>query len=209
MEKGRFSPGSPIRFLALGDSYTIGESVPPGESWPFQLVRLAAENGIAMDPLIIAKTGWTTDELLEGISETNPAGVYELVSLLIGVNNLYRERPGESFRAEFRVLLDLSLRFAGSEERNVVVLSIPDWGATPFAEGKDRERISRITDEFNQVCREEARSKHVHYIDVTGISRMGLNDASLITTDGLHPSGAMYSRWVEKVFHEMFIDQKR
>jgi len=210
VKPGKPSREAPIRFLALGDSYTIGESVKPGESWPFQLVRFARDHGIAIDPpTIIAKTGWTTDELLEGIRAASPAGLYQLVSLLIGVNNLYRERSSEVFRAEFRALLDLSLELAGAREEDVVVLSIPDWGATPFAEGKDRDRISRVTDEFNDVCREEALSSSVHYIDVTGFSRMGLDDVSLLTADGLHPSGAMYSLWVEKVFHSVFLDQNR
>ncbi len=199
-----------MSFLALGDSYTIGEAVRPDESWPFQLVRYAKSHGVEIHPpVIIAKTGWTTDELLGGIRETKPTGLYQIVSLLIGVNNLYRERSSQEFRSEFRLLLNIALQFGDPTDRNVVVLSIPDWGSTPFAEGKDRGRISKVTDEFNAVCREEAIGLNVSFVDVTPLSRRGLDDRSLLTTDGLHPSGAMYSLWVEEVFSTAFSDQKK
>jgi lysophospholipase L1-like esterase len=195
----------PIRFLALGDSYTIGEAVPLEESWPYQLVRIAASRGISLDlPVMVAKTGWTTDELLEGIRMAQPEGPFDLVSLLTGVNNLYRERPVDNFRIEFRTLLEKALHFAGERPDHVVVLSIPDWGATPFAEGKDRMSISGITDDFNEVCRNEAKARNVHYIDVTGISRRGLAEGSLLTIDRLHPSGAMYALWAGAVCDALF-----
>jgi len=200
----------PIRFLALGDSYTIGEAVEPEESWPHQLVGMAGARGITIDPpVVIAKTGWTTNELLDGIRLASPEGPYGLVSLLIGVNNLYRGWSLEHFRTEFRVLLQKALQLTGNTSGAVAVISIPDWGATPFAEGKDRAQISRVTDEFNDVCRNEALSEGVHFIDVTGISRMGIADEALLTTDRLHPSAAMYSRWARLVCNSVFPDKKR
>ena len=196
----------PRRFLALGDSYTIGELVPPQDRWPVQLTTLARTQGIEIgNPEIIAKTGWTTDELIAGIRLEPPHGVFDLVSLLIGVNNLYRGRPADEFRSEFRILLHDALRFANAKHDRVVVLSIPDWGATPFAEGRDRAAISALTDEFNGICQDEARVCAVHYVDVTEISRAGLTDRSLLTTDNLHPSERMYQLWAGKVFDKIAI----
>jgi lysophospholipase L1-like esterase len=199
------SSGPPLRFLALGDSYTAGEGVDPKDSWPVQFVDLlrGAERDVS-EPVIIAKTGWTTDELLAAVAVTDLAQSFELVSLLIGVNNLYRGRTPENYRVEFRTLLNLAVRFAGGRNRNVVVLSIPDWGATPFAEGKDRARIARDTDLFNALNRTEAAAQEVHYVDITGESRNGLQHPSLLTTDGLHPSGEMYAAWARLVAREMF-----
>jgi lysophospholipase L1-like esterase len=197
----------PIRFLALGDSYTIGEAVRPEEGWPYQLVKCAGVHSIRMKaPMIIARTGWTTGDLIDGIRHAYPHGHFGLVSLLIGVNNLYRGWPLETFRTEFRALLGTALGFAGHKATATVVLSIPDWGATPFAEGRDRDQISRTTDEFNGVCRNEAHAKNVHYVDVTGISRKGLDDPGLLATDGLHPSGRMYALWAEAVRNTLFPD---
>lgn len=189
-----------LRFLALGDSYTIGESVPPEEGWPYQLVRLAAGRGIRIaEPHIVAKTGWTTDELIEAIAATPIHGPFDLVSLLVGVNNLYRNRPVEEFRTGFEALLTLAVQFADGKPGRVRVLSIPDWGATPFAEGNDREEIRRTTDRFNAVCREEASRSGAHYIDVTESSRKGLKEPAMLTTDKLHPSGRMYHGWAAAV----------
>lgn len=187
-----------MRFLALGDSYTIGESVDPGERWTVQLARLLREQGFDLEEVdIIATTGWTTDELAEGIKRAGPQGTYELVSLLIGVNNQYRGRPLEEYREQFRGLLDQAMTFAGHEPGRVLVLSIPDWGVTPYAEGRDRAQIAREIDAFNAVNRDEALWAGARYVDVTSVSRMAAADAALIADDGLHPSGLMHREWAE------------
>lgn len=188
----------PLRFLALGDSYTIGESVDPTERWPVQLAALLRAPGLDVaEPEIIATTGWTTDELAAGIEERSTEGPYDVVSLLIGVNNQYRGRPLDEYREQFRSLLLRAISFAGGESRRVVVLSIPDWGMTPFATERDRHAIRRDIDAFNEVNRDESATFGAQYIDVTAISRRAAEDGSLIAADGLHPSGAMYREWAE------------
>jgi len=185
-----------MRFLALGDSYTIGESVAPAERWPMQLAALLRAEGMPMDdPLIIATTGWTTDELRAGIDRAAPAGTFDLVSLLIGVNNQYRGRGQDEYRRQFVDLLKRAIEFAGGKPGRVLVLSIPDWGATPFAVGRNRARIAAEIDAFNAINREEAERHGARYVDVTPVSRKAASDASLIAGDGLHPSGKMYAEW--------------
>ncbi len=185
-----------MRFLALGDSYTIGESVAAAERWPMQLTALLRGRGIEMeDPLLIATTGWTTDELAAGIDHARPRGPYDLVSLLIGVNNQYRGRDAEEYRAQFAALLQRAIAFAGGRPGRVLVLSIPDWGVTPFAAGRDREAIASAIDLFNAVNREETARAGARYIDVTPVSREAARQAALIASDGLHPSGQMYTAW--------------
>ncbi len=185
-----------LRFLALGDSYTIGEAVQPAERWPVQLAALLRERGTdATDPEIIAQTGWTTDELAAAIAERSPRGPYDLVSLLIGVNNQYRGRPLDEFRAQFRSLLDKAVELAGGETSRVLVLSIPDWGVTPFAEGRDRARIATEIDACNAAAREETEAAGAVFIDITPISREAAAVPGLLAEDGLHPSGEMYRRW--------------
>jgi lysophospholipase L1-like esterase len=185
-----------MRFLALGDSYTIGESVRPAERWPVQLAALLRQEGIALDqPQTIATTGWTTDELSAGIDRAAPRGPFELVSLSIGVNNQYRGRALAEYRTQFEALLGRAIALAGSQPRRVLVLSIPDWGATPFARGRDRAAIGRAIDEFNAVNARAARRAGAQYVDVTPVSRRATGDAALIAGDGLHPSGKMYAGW--------------
>jgi lysophospholipase L1-like esterase len=185
-----------LGFLALGDSYTIGEGVDPTERWPVQLATLLRARGIDLvDPEIIATTGWTTDELAAGIDAAGPNGQYDLVSLLIGVNNQYRSRPIEEYREQFRALLHRAIAFAGEKPDRVIVLSIPDWGVTPFARAHDRERIGAEIERFNAVNREETMAVHAHYIDVTGVSREAAANPALVAADGLHPSARMYARW--------------
>ena len=189
-----------MRYLALGDSYTIGESVDPSERWPVQLAARLRERGVPIaDPTIIAKTGWTTDELSAAIDQANPEGPYDLVSVLIGVNNQYRGRDAEQYRSEFRALLQRAVQFAGGDATRVLVLSIPDWGMTPFAEGRDRSQIAAEIDKFNEINREEAASVGARYVDITPVSRMAVEDPTLIAADGLHPSGKMYRAWTELV----------
>jgi lysophospholipase L1-like esterase len=189
-----------LQFLALGDSYTIGESVPEAERWPVQLAALLAKRGVTLEPpVIIARTGWTTDELTAAIAEQVPTGPYQLVTLLIGVNNQYRGREVENYREEFRALLQQAVVFAGGKAGRVIVLSIPDWGAMPAAEGKDRERIAEAIDLFNRVGWEETTQAGAHYVDITPISRRARREPGLIADDELHPSGQMYRLWAEKV----------
>src|SRR5688572_22584734 len=163
--------GEAPTYLALGDSYTIGESVPAAGRWPSLLAAKLRARGIAIDaPRIIARTGWTTDELDEAIDEAELSEHYDLVSLLIGVNNQYRGRDLAEYRGQFTDLLDRAIGFAGGDARRVFVLSIPDWGTTPFAEGRDRAKIARELDAFNAAAREIAGKRGVAFVDITPIS---------------------------------------
>jgi lysophospholipase L1-like esterase len=189
-----------LRFLALGDSYTIGEHVSVKSRWPNQLAKLLEAEGIQPEVSIIARTGWTVDELWEGIQANPPEGTYDLVTLLIGVNDQYRGYTGDWYRDKFRFMLEKAILYAGGHPDKVIVLSIPDWGFTPFAAQRgDTEPISQQIDEFNAVNLEETKKVGAHYVDVTIISRMALDDFDLITGDRLHPSGKMYKMWAEKV----------
>jgi lysophospholipase L1-like esterase len=186
-----------IRYLALGDSYTIGESVPESERFPNQLGSLLASEGLPAEVTIIAKTGWTTSELWEGIQKTGVQPPYDLVSLLIGVNNQYRGYDSNEYREEFRFLLDKSIEYAGGDVKRVFVFSIPDWGVTRFASGQDVSKIGAEIDLFNSINREETEKAGAHYVDITPISRKAVDDLSLIARDSLHPSGSMYAQWVQ------------
>ncbi len=193
-----------LSYLALGDSYTIGESVAENERWPVQLSKSLTKSGVEVaSPQIIARTGWTTDELKAKIVSENITKTYDLVSLLIGVNNQYRGRSVEQFRTEFIDLLETALKFAGNEPERVFVVSIPDWGVTPFGGKGQNKTISEEIDVFNKVKKEETVKKGILYIDITPISRQAINDATLIATDALHPSGKMYQQWVEKISPEL------
>jgi lysophospholipase L1-like esterase len=197
-DAGQSQARRPVRYLALGDSYTIGASVAPAERWPVQLAAQLRANGlIVAEPLIIARTGWTTDELMAGIERQQPQGPFDLVSLLIGVNDQYRGRSDDEYRRQLRQLLHSAITYAGGHPAHVIVLSIPDWSVTPFAAGQPRAAIAAAIDHFNVINRQEAAQAGVHYVDVTPVSRQALQDASLLATDGLHPSGKMYTQWVE------------
>lgn len=189
-----------MRLLALGDSYTSGEGVTEQERWPNHLARMLRSHGAEIgDPEIIARTAWTTDELSDAIDQANPQGPYALVFLLVGVNDQYRSRPVESFESFFEPLVLRAISLAGAEARRAIVVSIPDWGATPFAEGRDRELISREVEAYNKRAREIAAAAGVHWADVTEISRMMLTEPALVAIDGLHPTGEMYRRWAESL----------
>jgi len=165
-----------------------------------QLAALARARGVSLgDPAIIATTGWTTDELAAGIDHANPQGTYDLVSLLIGVNNQYRGRGEAEYRQQFLALLQRAIAFAGGEPERVLVLSIPDWGVTPFARhsGRNPAAIAAEIDAFNAINRVEVERAGAHYIDVTPVSRQAANVLSLIADDGLHPSGRMYAEWAQ------------
>ncbi len=185
---------STIRYLALGDSYTIGESVPESERWPNQLAELI---GGDVEIKIIARTGWTTSELWEGIQKETLIPPFDMVSLLIGVNNQYRGYDKEEYRQEFIFLLNKAIEYAGGDKNKVFVVSIPDWGVTPFARGRDAETIATEIDAFNQINKEESEKLGIAYVDITPISREAVNDADLIAPDGLHPSGKMYAEWAK------------
>jgi len=190
--------GAAPRYLALGDSYTIGESVEEAARWPLQLAALLRQRGIAVGaPEIVARTGWTTAELAAGIDAAAPRGPYALVSLLVGVNDQYRGGQPEAYRAAFAALLRRAIAFAGGAPGRVIVLSIPDWSVTAFAAGSGRElaRIAREIHLFNAVNREETARAGARYVDITPISERALGDRALLAGDGLHPSGAMYAEW--------------
>jgi lysophospholipase L1-like esterase len=187
-------------YLALGDSYTIGQSVEESERWPVQLLDELKKTNASLETVkIIAQTGWRTDQLQRAMSESDLQGPYGLVSLLIGVNNQYQGLNAESFRSEFVELLERSISLSGNDKNRVFVVSIPDWGYTPYGSNFDRAKISSEIDQFNQVIKEEADLRQVKYFDITTISRLAINDSSLTADDTLHPSGKMYALWVEEI----------
>jgi len=181
-------------YLALGDSYTIGESVKESERWPVQLYK-SLKNKISY-PTIIAKSGWTTDQLIDTLNKTKFKN-YDFVSLLIGVNNQYRGRSTESFKKDFIELLERSIKYANGNKERVFVVSIPDWGVTPFANGKDRNIIEKEINEFNNIISKECSINEIKFFDVTQNSRTASQNKSLIAEDGLHPSKKMYKQWVK------------
>ncbi|GAA0724878.1 SGNH/GDSL hydrolase family protein [Dokdonella soli] len=190
------------RFLALGDSYTIGEGVAPQERWPVQLAhRLRADDIAIGEPEIIAKTGWTTDELSAAMDAAAFSPPYALVTLLIGVNNQYRGRDLDNYRAEFGALLARAIMLAGGRADRILVVSIPDWGVTRFARepGRDPERIAAQIDAFNAAARAIAAEREVAFVDVTGISREAGDADDLLVGDGLHPSALQYTRWTAAI----------
>ena len=194
---------SPVRFLALGDSYTIGESVAEHQRWPVQLAEaLRAKGYYCAAPEIIAVTGWRTDQLRTAIVDKNLEQDYDLVFLLIGVNNQYQGRSIKEYENEFSELLALAIRHARQSPSHVMVLSIPDYGYTPF--GKERQNeISRQIDAFNSVNKRIAQQKGTTYVDITAISRKAFRDPALVAEDGLHPSGKMYGMWVTEILKKM------
>jgi lysophospholipase L1-like esterase len=193
-----------LKYLALGDSYTIGEGVDSTLRYPVQIADSLKKLGYPMEsPKIIAVTGWTTSSLKAAIKTANPQPPYDLVSLLIGVNNQYRGLDINIYVTEFNELIDKAIYFAGNEPGRVIVLSIPDWGVTPFASDRDREKIAREIDQYNAINKEITLSSGVAWIDVTGISRLAEKDESLIAGDGLHPSGKMYTEWVKLALPEI------
>ncbi|MEM7110768.1 MAG: SGNH/GDSL hydrolase family protein [Bacteroidota bacterium] len=191
-------------YLALGDSYTIGESVAEKYRWPVQLVNRLNKAGRGFkieNPILIAETGWTTQELRRAVAEEKPAQDYDFVSLLIGVNNQYRGYPFEEYSEEFRSLLDLTIAHAGGNSNKVIVLSIPDYGFTPFGKPK-QVTITKDIDRYNASNREISRKYGVKYYDITPISRHGLEQTDLVASDKLHPSAKQYALWVEEILND-------
>jgi len=192
--------GMKYSFLALGDSYTVGEQVSLSESFPYQTIQLLRKKGYNFyAPEIVATTGWTTDELKQAVDKTILLASYNFVSLLIGVNNQYRGRSADEFRLHFRVLLELAIERAGGIAKNVIVLSIPDWGATPFAKNMDPEKIRSEINMYNFICQAEAEYFQANFIEITTGQR---NDGKLedfLAPDKLHPSGKEYLKWAKKL----------
>lgn len=187
-------------YLAIGDSYTIGESVLTAENFPNQTVRLLKNQGYDFtSPEIVARTGWTTDELQNNISNRTFTLPYDIVTLLIGVNNQYRGRPVDTYKPEFENLLKQAIQFAGEKPDHVIVLSIPDWGITPFAADRDGDQIAREIDEYNSANKTISEKYNANYIDITPWTREAANDPSFVAADGLHPSAKEYKRWSEKL----------
>lgn len=187
-----------LAYLALGDSYTIGEGVARADRWPVQLATALQEAGhVVAEPQIIATTGWTTDELDAGIDAAAPQGSFGLVSLLIGVNDQYRGRNVDDYRPRFTALLQRALGFAGNQPRHVLVLSIPDWGVTPYAREAKRDpaQIARELDAYNAAAQAICAEHAVAFVDITAVSRARGAEAGMLVDDGLHPSGAMYTEW--------------
>ena len=194
--------------LCLGDSYTIGESVAESERFPNQTVELLAKHGVHFStPRIIAKTGWTTDELKHAIAEAKVMGTFDAVTLLIGVNNQYRSYDHAQYQREFRELLDIAVKYAGGNADHVFVISIPDYGVTPFghndAKGRSAEAIGKEIDKYNAIAKEITTKEKAHFTDINPFSKKAATDASLIANDNLHPSGRMYAGWAELLEKEM------
>ena len=188
---------SHLKYLALGDSYTIGEAVQANERWPHQLVELLNSEGINIElPEIIAVTGWTTDELQTAIVEKQPTNDHDLVSLLIGVNNQYRNYPIEIYRKEFTELLNSAISFG----KKIFVVSIPDYGVTPFGKEKEPEKIATEVDDYNGIAKGICGSLNVPFIDITRASKLAKSNPKMTASDGLHPTGEMYSLWANEVF---------
>ena len=189
-----------VRILFLGDSYTVGESVANDQAWPSRLVAMLRAGGVIVAaPVIIAQTGWTTDELSAAIDAARPRETFDIVTLLIGVNNQYRDRPIEAYQEQFVELLERAVDFAAGVASHVIVLSVPDWSITPFADGRDRDRISAEIDAFNVVNRAEAKYAGARYVDITLSSRRAASEPELLASDDLHPSGEMYAIWADLV----------
>ncbi len=187
-------------YLALGDSYTIGEQVPIHDNFPHQAVKLLKEQHFDVaDPVIIATTGWTTDELAASIREHNINETFSFVTLLIGVNNQYRGRSIDNYRQEYTQLLDQAIVFAKGNAAHVFVLSIPDWGATPFAEGRDRQQVAKEIDEYNAACKEITLAHNCRYLDITGSTRQNGQNKEYLAPDGLHPSAKEYAVWAQQL----------
>ncbi len=188
----------PLTYLALGDSYTIGESVEPDGRWPMQLAQALRETGIAIaDPRVIATTGWTTEELSAAMDAEEPLGSWDLVSLLIGVNDQYRGRGVDEYVVHFSLLLQRAIALADGRANRVLVLSIPDWCVTPFAaaSGRDLRQIADELDGYNAAARAVCAANGVAFVNITGVSRERGSEAAMLAEDGLHPSASMYTGW--------------
>jgi len=194
------NPAAPLRYLALGDSYTIGQSVPAEDRFPHQTVSRLKQSGRQFaEPEYIATTGWTTANLLSGISAANKPKNFDVVSLLIGVNNQYQGRDTADYRVQFTQCLQEAIGLAGNRKERVFVISIPDYGVTPYGKTMNPERIAKEIDAFNKINNQISAGFGIAYIEITKGSRDAINDISLVASDGLHPSGKEYLKWAEKL----------
>ena len=201
-ESSRDVPVRPATFLALGDSYTVGQGVTPEERWPERMAALLAARGVAVaPPRVIARTGWTTADLERALAPERPAGPFDLVSLMIGVNDQFQGRTLDSYARGFGALLAQAVTLAGGEPRRVLVLSIPDYGVTPFARrvGLDAREVAAEVDRFNAAAGVATQRAGAHWIDVTPASRRAAADVELLARDGLHPSGKLHAQWAALV----------
>lgn len=193
-------------YLALGDSYTIGEAVALYESFPYQTIQLLRNAGLHFHaPEIVAKTGWTTFELAEHIMHSRLNEHYDFVTLLIGVNNQFRKLNADDYKADFEFLLHKAIHFAADKCEHVIVLSIPDYGLTPFARKMDRQKISAGIDDFNGINKEISNAHKVNYLNITGANRQNSLDENFFASDGLHPSGKEYSQWATLLKEKMVL----
>lgn len=201
--EGAWAPASPqppqpgrLAFLALGDSYTIGQSVAVADRWPVQLAERLRERGLDVgEPVILARTGWTTGDLLEAMDRAKLSGKYALVMLLIGVNNQFQGRSEEEYRQQFVELLNRAIALGGGDPRRVVVLSIPDWSVTPFGNAHDAKRMSAEVARFNAINCQQSQRAGVRYVDITPESRDAATQSDMVADDGLHPSRRQYGQW--------------
>lgn len=194
-------------YLALGDSYTIGEAVPLGKSFPYQVVQLLRKKEYAFNaPEIIAKTSWTTDELQEAVNNYTLLSKYDFVTVLIGVNNQYRGRDAIEYKEQLEEILKKAIELANGKKEHVIVISIPDYSVTPHAKSMDANKISKEIEVFNGINKALSIQYKVQYVDITAGSKEAKNDASLIAVDGLHPSEKEYAKWAEKIV-EAFTSQ--
>jgi len=191
-----------LKYLALGDSYTIGESVLEKDRWPNQLASLLSSGIREVKTSIVATTGWRTDNLMNAIDIAKLKDEYNLVSLLIGVNNQYQGKSADQYAIEFEELLKTSIRLAKGNKENVFVVSIPDYGFTPFGQ-KNQSKISKEIDQFNEISKKITNQYHIKYFNITDISRQGISDPTLVAGDGLHPSGKMYALWAQRIAKEI------
>ncbi|WP_246455336.1 SGNH/GDSL hydrolase family protein [Hymenobacter citatus] len=192
------APAATVSFLSLGDSYTIGEGVAEQARWSVQLAQQLRQHGTNVAaPDLIARTGWTTQDLQRAMAASDNRRTYGLVSLLIGVNDQYQGERAADYRPRLRELLQTATRFAGGSPGRVVVLSIPDWGHTPYAQGRNRVQIGQEIDQFNEVARQECQQAGIAFVDITGLTRAATNDASQFAPDGLHYSGLQMAKWAE------------
>jgi lysophospholipase L1-like esterase len=206
-KKDPMQPAAPLRFLALGDSYTVGEGIFLEESWPYLLAQRLTSSGFPCSPPeVIAKTGWSSDELLAGIEAANPQGPYDIVTIMIGVNNQYRGRHRDTIVDDLHKLVDLALALAEGKPERVYVISIPDWGYSPFGQTKNPRLIRRQINAYNKVIAVETRRRISAYIDVTKLSRLATRAPQLNAADHLHPSGAMHHLWMERIATSVLFD---
>jgi len=194
------TPSVPLRILALGDSYTIGEGVAPEERWPSRLVDGLRRRGLSVaEPVVVARTGWTTDELSAGLDVAAPEPPFDLVTLMVGVNNQYRGREVDEYADQLAGLAGRAVAFAAGRADRVVVVSIPDWGVTPFARDREPSRIAAEVDRFNLAAEDVAARLGCRWVEVTTLSRAAGSAPAMLVDDGLHPSGRQYAAWAEAV----------